>query len=50
MTPDIEPVHNAIAREPMAPAWITPEITSFDAVTVTEGTGVLIGDILNSLS
>ena len=50
MTPDIDPAYNAVASEPTAQIWITPEITSFDAVTVTEGTGVLIGDILNGLS
>jgi hypothetical protein len=50
MIPDIEPTHGSIASESAAQAWITPEITSFDVVTVTEGTGVLAGDLLNSLS
>lgn len=50
MTPEIKTpeTDNAVAaiREP----WVTPEIASFDAVTVTQATGVLLGDFLNSLS
>lgn len=50
MAPDIEATQATTSVEPAVQGWTTPEIVSFDAVTITESTGIFLGDFLNSLS
>ena len=50
MTPEIETPAVEIVEQPQREPWVTPEITSFDAVAVTQGTSILLGDFLNSAS